>query len=206
MGRLKGVTLRPQSSAPSVRTKGVNEDDEDRALLAWLRDGARSNDEQDQDAELRAFLQAGAESPTTDLDSELRDFGLSASDRRKILQSGSRTAQDSSRYKTITFKRFRWWIDKHVDWSKTEWNPDYVVAVWLSLTGHNLELAKSWWGAGINPLDLEQIAALAKHDLRPRDLAIRIGQRTIYEHIRRGTSVEWCVNALNWNHRRNAGA
>lgn len=183
----------------------MSEEDEDQALLAWLREGTRSNDKQDQDTEFMALLQAGVENTIMDLDSELRDFGFSPTDRRKILQSASRTVQDSSRYSAITFKRFRWWIDKHVDWSKTEWNPDYVVAVWLSLTNHNLDLAKSWWDAGINPLGLEQIIAIAEHGLRPQDLAVRIGQRTILEHIQRGTAVEWCVNALNWNHRRNTG-
>ena len=71
---------------------------------------------------------------------------------------------------------------------------------------HKLDLAISWWDAGIHPFDLEQVAALSEHGLRPRDLAIQIGNRTILEHIGQGTSVEWCVNALNWNHRRNTGA
>jgi hypothetical protein len=184
----------------------VSEEHEDEALLAWLRDGRQENDEQDLDAGLLALLQQGVEDAATDLDSELREFGLSPSERRKVLRQANRVPRDTSRYRTTVFRQFRWWIDKRIDWSTTDLGRDYVAATWMSLTKNNLDLAKGWWDAGINPLDLEQITALSEHGIHPRDLVVRIGKRTILEHVRRGTSVEWCVNALNWTHRRNAGA
>jgi hypothetical protein len=153
-----------------------------------------------------ALLQGSAENPSLDLDSELRDFGLSPSERRKVMRPTNRIPHDSSRYKATVFRQFRWWIDQRVDCSKTELSLDYVAATWMSLTNHNLDLAKSWWDAGIGPLDLEQITALSEHGIHPRDLVIRIGRRTILDHLSQGTSVEWCVNAMNWTHRRNAGA
>lgn len=153
-----------------------------------------------------ALLQESGEGPSIDVDSELRDFGLSPSERRKILRPTNRSPHDSSRYKTTIFRQFCWWIDQRVDWSKTELSSAYVAAVWMSLTNHNLDLAKKWWEAGIDPLDLEQIAALSKHGIHPRDLVVRIGRRIILEHLCGGTPVEWCVSSMNWTHRRNAGA
>jgi hypothetical protein len=184
----------------------VSEEDDDRALLAWLQAGRRSDGDQDA-LDLKDLLLDAGERPAADLDSELRDFGLSANERRTVLRPIRRSRQDSSRHKTTVLKQFRWWIDKRgVDWSKTDLHPDWVVGTWVSLTNYDLDLAKSWWDAGIDPLDLKRIADLSEHGLRPRDLVITIDGRTILEQLRRGSSVEWCIQAAKWARHKNMGA
>lgn len=179
---------------------------EDEKLLAWLRDGRQASNEQDVDAALLDFLREGIEEAAPDLDSELRAFGFSSSERRKLLRQANTAPRDTSRYRGIVFKQFCWWIDRRVDWSKTDLGRYYVAATWMSLTKHDLDLAKSWWDAGIDPLDLELITTLSEQGIFPRDLVVRVGKRTILEHLHSGTPVEWCVNALNWTRRRNVGA
>ena len=178
-----------------------DEDREDRAVLAWLQGGQKVNDGHAQDPMLTAFLRERSESPTVDLDSELRDFGLSRDERDEALRPKRRLRPGDSRYKGTVVKQFRWWIDQRVDWSKTELNPDYVTAMWTNLAKCDLDLAKSWWNAGIDPLNLEQITNLARHNFHPRDIVIRINGRTILEHLGRGASIEWCVHAKNWFYR-----
>lgn len=184
----------------------MSEEEEDQALLAWFQLGRRSDSDQDHALGLNGFLLDVAACPATDLDTELRSFGLSPNERRKFLRPIRSSPPDRNRHKATLLKQFRWWIDQRVDWSKTDLHPDQVVGTWASLTKHDVDLAKSWWEAGIDPLDLEQITDLSKLGLHPRDLVVTIGGRRILEHLRRGSSVKWCVNALNWNRRDNCGA
>jgi hypothetical protein len=40
--------------------------------------------------------------------------------------------------------------------------------------------------------------------LQPADLAIRVQQHTIAEHLARGNSVAWCLNAARWSRPQSA--
>lgn len=177
----------------------VSQDDEDRALLAWLQGDRSPQDTNDQDTALRALLPA-EQKHSEDVDSQLRALGLNYRERDAVRRP-HRSGRASNRYKqqdTIR-KQFAYWIDQHVQWSETDLHQNQVVATWVALTNYDLELAQRWWAAGVNPAHLEQISELMNHGLRPQDLASRIGGKTILDHLRAGSTVKWCVMAADWH-------
>lgn len=54
----------------------------------------------------------------------------------------------------------------------------------------------------MRPTELELITALAERGLDPRDLTIG---KPIRWHLDRGSSIEWCVVAVDWARKEQAG-
>lgn len=138
-------------------------------------------------------------------DHVLRVMGLSPNQRQEVRRSRGRSDGTRSghsgriRYQDQTLKRFEWYIQRRVpSWNDVPFTPAEVAATWAKLTEYKLELAQRWWDAGLDPLAVEHIADLVGEGLAPADLATRVGNRTIAEHLSRGCSVKWCLMAAGW--------
>lgn len=71
-----------------------------------------------------------------------------------------------------------------------------VAEHWAELVDGDLDRARSWWAAGINPLD-QSVAELMEARVRPEDLAVQVDGRTLLEHFRSGErdkSGRWCAH------------
>jgi hypothetical protein len=71
-----------------------------------------------------------------------------------------------------------------------------VAEHWAELVDGDLDRARSWWAAGINPLD-QSVAELIEARVQPEDLAVQVDGRTLLEHFRSGErdkSGRWCAH------------
>lgn len=55
----------------------------------------------------------------------------------------------------------------------------------------------------VAPDELALITELHKHGLKPAHLAADVIGKPLIEHLRRGSSVKWCVLAAGWKERKN---
>lgn len=180
----------------------MQSDEDDRALLAWLRQGVQE------------------ESPGRDeIDELLRGMGLNHNERRALRHHHSskarshdhgrrrRAGTDQVPYQDRIIKQFAWYIKELVP-EPTGVNVSAMdaAATWAKLTNYKLDTARQWWDAGLHPLALDQIVDLLANDFEPQDLLRRVRGRTIAEHLGAGTSVTWCVMAARWTKPGRAGS
>jgi hypothetical protein len=170
--------------------------DEKAMLEAWL---AESGATDVVPGDLRGEIANLAERRRVEVDEALRALGYDYKDRDRIRRGKSVPRPKNARYRDVNRKRYEFYISQIVDWDTTSLSKEYVTATWFSLTGENLELAQRWWNAGMNPLALEQIAALVEQGWSPADLAARVKDRSVVYWLNRGATVEWCVLALGWS-------
>lgn len=133
----------------------------------------------------------------------LRTWGFDPKQRRALLRSrhagrdrARRGRDDGVPYQDTIVKQYAYYIKERVaDWNGTGPSPAEAAATWAKLTKYKIDDAKRWWDAGVHPLALDQITELMLAGLEPADLAIRVQQRSIAEHLARGSSVAWCLHA-----------
>lgn len=169
-------------------------DEDEQALLAWLRDGATGEGDVD---DIPAVF-GDSSTPTQDLEEELRSLGLNYLERQAI-RHPRRSRGNSERYKRTNLIRFGWYIDQIVDWTDNSVSRGQVIAAWVALSKGDIDVARRWWEAGIDPCKLSAARELMEEGLHPRDLAICINSKTIAEHLKSGSSIKWCLNALRWH-------
>jgi hypothetical protein len=134
-----------------------------------------------------------------ELDSDLRALGYNRPERERLRRSDHLPkARDQGREEATAVKRLGLHIDKQVNWAETDLSRAEVIAAWAALCNHDVDKANDWWGRGVHPLDIAEITKLTDYGFQPTDLYTIVNKKTIMDHIRDGTSVEWCRHALRW--------
>lgn len=181
------------------------DDDQDAALLRDLRSHRTTRSPRDEDdPALLSYLREVEPSASSRDEAEvgLRSLGFNYRERDAFLRPGKKPrASTQDRHRAIQVKRFRWHLGQRLDSSISDETLTYLVGEWVDLSQADLELALAWWDAGADPARPEIVSDLIEAGLQPKDLARPIGNRTVLEHLRRGSSVEWCIAALGWNRR-----
>jgi hypothetical protein len=172
-----------------------------------------------EDAELRRireFLLGGPEIGSASLadqivkadefDSGLRTLGLNRHERERLRQDRHRSKpRNKARDRKTAIKRLGYYIDERVDWGKTNVDRTEAIAAWAALSDHDVDRVNDWWNGGAHPLDFAEIAKLAKDGFRPTDLFTEVHGKTVVQHLRDGSSAEWCAHALRWERKRGTG-
>jgi len=168
----------------------VNQEEQDKALLAWFTDSQAAETREDQDTPTAPQL------PGDHVDAGLRSLGYNYYERER-LRRGQPRPRNEAKYRTATAKRFRYYITEKVP-GRTDAQIAELVAAWVELTDYNLDLAQRWWAAGINPGKPDQLASAVEAGFTPQELGRVVQGRTLAEHLQAGCSIDWCMGALRW--------
>ncbi|MGW3618539.1 hypothetical protein [Micromonospora arida] len=134
-----------------------------------------------------------------DLESGLRALGLNRREREDWRRHGaSPKPRSSDRDRATALKRIRYYIDEQVDWTKTSANRIEVLATWAVLSNYDVDKVKEWFSKGVDPLSFAEVFELGKNDFRPQDLFTEISGKTVAQHLREGSSAQWCLHALHF--------
>ena len=169
---------------------GANQEEQDKAVLAWLTGGQRAETGGDDNSPAaRQFLD-------DHVDAGLRSLGYNYHERNR-LRRGQPRPRNMEKYRDTTAKRFRHYIvEKLPDLPDGE-IPE-LVAAWVRLTNSDLDLAQRWWASGIDPAKPGQLASAIKAGFDIKDLGQVVHGRTIAEHLQAGYPIDWCMGALHW--------
>jgi hypothetical protein len=165
----------------------VNQAEQDRALLAMLTGNrpAASNDE------------SWPKSTHDDIDTVLRAMGYGRPQRERLRYSRRPGPAGNTRHQAVTLKRFAFYIRQQLPGLQDE-EAAHLAGRWCGFTKYDLELAQRWWASGINPADTDQLVKFAEAGLDVSVLAQVVCGRTIAEHLKAGSSVDWCLSAIRW--------
>lgn len=171
------------------------------AIRRGTRNRARKTAPATPDA-LEAALRVGDE-----LDAGLRAPGMNRTEREQLRRDKrpQKTPRNEIREKLIAVKRIAFYIDQQVDWNATTQRRNEVVAGWAALCRHDVDLAKEWFSKGVDPLDLPEATKLAKYGFKPTDLFTVVHRKSLLQHLREGTSIEWCISAFEWHQKTSVG-
>lgn len=171
----------------------MKQEDSDQAILAYLRGQSPVGAPQDQGT-------PAAPQPRRDgVDDFLRGMGYSPTQREQ-LRRGQRRPRNDAKHQTVTVKRFEYHIKQRLP-ARTEGDIAGLVAAWVGLTNHDLDLAQRWWDAGVNPDNPGDLVKAIEGGLRIQDLGEVVKDRSIAEHLQAGNSLDWCLIALDWERR-----
>jgi len=161
------------------------DDQELQRLREWLHLGV-SGSESEPD-----LITLEGESPDSDLDAGLRQLGFNRPEREE-LRRGPRPLKRN--YDNVNLKRY---IRERASDSASELDIGQLALEWAELTGYDVDLAKRFWDAGFDPVDLGQFAAFIKEGFGLRELEeAEVQGKTVAQHLREKQSVRWCINAL----------
>jgi hypothetical protein len=177
------------------------EEEELRRLLDWLQ---RPQDEGDAAAEsYAAIAQAWRGEVALRRDDEevevLRALGVNRRERQRLgRKRNAPRPSTADRARESAAKRIAFYIDEKVDWNKTRADRSEVLAAWVALSDHNVDRCNEWWRRGVDPLHYAEVLLLVQERLSPTDLLAEVQGKTILQHLRGGTSMAWCLAALDW--------
>jgi hypothetical protein len=123
-----------------ARRSGVNQQEQDTAVLAWLQGNhpAEAGEVCDEQP---------VPQPSDDpVDACLRALGYNYRERRTLRQRQPRRVQ-TEKYHDVTARRFEFYIAAVVPGS-TKGQLAELVAKWMKLTSNDLDVAQRWWDAG----------------------------------------------------------
>ncbi|GHJ12158.1 hypothetical protein [Micromonospora sp. AKA38] len=140
-----------------------------------------------------------------DLESGLRALGLNRRERERWRRRGNDPRpRNGDRDRAIAVKRIDHHIGELVDWTTAGASRAEVVAAWAHLSNHDVDRVKKWLDKGVDPLRFAEVMRLVDNGLRTDDLFAEVHGKTIAQHLRDGSSVEWCLHALYFKRERDA--
>jgi hypothetical protein len=182
------------------------EEEELRRLREWLQ---RPGDEGDAAAEdYDALAQAWVSERRVQQDDEdvemLRALGVNRRERDRLRHKrNAPMPSNKDRDRQNAVKRIAHYIDEIVDWNETTIDRSHVYAAWAGLSDYNVDQCNAWFRRGVDPLHYAEVRVLVMEGLSPTDLLTEVNGKTILQHLREGTSMRYCLMALDW-HRKPA--
>ncbi|MEU8253244.1 hypothetical protein AB0C06_03110 [Micromonospora inaquosa] len=138
-------------------------------------------------------------------ESAMRALGYNRVERERWRQNKSvPKPRSGDRDRAIAVKRIDHYIGTRVNWTSTSLNRAEVVAAWANLSNHDVDRVKAWLDKGVDPLRFAEVIKLLDNGLRPDDIFTEVHGKTIAQHLRDGSSVEWCLHALHFKQERDS--
>lgn len=170
-----------------------DEKDQDLAVLAYLKGRKPADGGEEQGAQGIPRL------PGDDVGAFLRAMGYNRIEREQ-LRRGQPRPRNEEKYRAVTIKRFRHYLAERMPERPAEEVAELAEA-WVALTKYDVDLARRWWTAGVDPGNPRQLVSAITAGFRIEDLGEVVKGRTIAEHLQAGNPLAWCVLALDWKRR-----
>ncbi|MCD0449449.1 hypothetical protein LO762_09635 [Actinocorallia sp. API 0066] len=184
----------------------TQEDDAHQRLMEFMLGGQKPKPKQDGGAKTKArkprSARFAARTKAEISDDELRALGINRPERERLRRGRQRSGTpNKDREKAKALLRIGFYIDEQVEWETTDLDREEVVAAWAFLSNHDVDRVNQWWAEGVHPLDITYIRLLQDNGFEPTDLYRTIHGKTVLQHLREGTSPQWCLLALSWDNR-----
>jgi hypothetical protein len=182
-----------------------SEEGELRCILAYLREGRAGTGDAaaDEDAMTAAWLTERSMRRDDEDVEMLRALGYNRREREALRRRrNTQRPNKRDRDREIAVKRIAYYLNENVKWNETTSDPNVVCRAWAGLSDYNVERCNDWWRRGVDPLDYAKVLVLVEHGLSPTDLLTDVKGKTILQHLKEGTSMQWCVLALDFERKR----